>query len=256
MLRRLVVHAGFHKTGTSTLQKTLAAHRDLLSPHTGVVLRDDMRDLCEAARTFSVSRSEFNLGLVAYEAARLAEAWTQSTMILSSEDLSGHMPGRKGLTAYDATPALVARMNDTWRLACPHADVTWIYTTRAAAGWLRSCYAQHLRVMRMTLEAQEYEQRYAGSADLNGIIALVRQRGADVLTLPLETHGADLTAPVLASAGVPPEVAARVHPVPPANTAPGADGLAALLALNRSGLSGGDLRAAKSALRKARKTRT
>lgn len=139
MVQRLVVHAGFHKTGTTTIQNTLAAHADTLCDHVQIVLRADMDGLCEAARAYSVSRSELDLGLVRYEAARLAEEWTHDTVLLSSEDLSGQMPGRHDLVDYGAAPKLAAAMTETWHTAFPGLRIDWMYYTRAAAPWLASC---------------------------------------------------------------------------------------------------------------------
>ncbi|WP_299640240.1 hypothetical protein [uncultured Tateyamaria sp.] len=66
-----------------------------------------MLALCEAARKWSVKRSHVNLAYVRYEAAELLSSWRDDcSMLISSEDLSGHMLGRRGLTTYDAAPVL------------------------------------------------------------------------------------------------------------------------------------------------------
>ncbi|WP_299722782.1 hypothetical protein [uncultured Tateyamaria sp.] len=248
MVRRLVVHAGFHKTATTTLQNTLAAHSELLAPHAHILLRAEMKGLCEAARHYSKTGTEFDLGLVAYEAALLAEDWTQDTVLLSSEDLSGHMPGRHGLMDYSAAPRLVASMTDAWRAACPKARITWVYTTRAPGPWLASCHVQHLRAVRMTLDAAGYATAYAGSADLDGIVAQLRRTGADVTALPIEEHGDTLVDQLLRCADIPAPVRAQVRQVKAANTSPDPDRITALLDLNRSNLSHADWRAARTAL--------
>ena len=249
MVRRLVVHAGFHKTGTTTIQNTLAAHADTLRDHAHIVLRNDMVGLCEAARAYSTSRSEFDLGLVRYEAALLAESWSADTVLISSEDLSGHMPGRHGLAAYNAAP-LAATMTEGWHAALPDVQVDWVYTTRAAAPWLASCHVQHLRAVRMTMDAQDYAAQFAGSADLDGVVNSIRGEvtGADVHILALEDHGGNLVAPLLALAHVPDPVQARVTPLPPANTSPSAARIKAMLDLNRSDIPDADWRAAQNAL--------
>lgn len=246
----LIVHAGFHKTGTTTLQNTLAAHTDLLRDHAQIILRPDMAALCEAARAYSVSRSEFDLGLVKYEAAALAEEWSHDAVILSSEDLSGHMPGRHGLADYGAAPRLAQAMADTWRTATKSVQIHWIYTTRAAAPWLASCHVQHLRAARMTMDADAYAAQFATSADLDGIVMQTRDcvDGAKVTSLPLETHGANLAEPLLKAAQIPNGIRHQVVPARPANTSPGPEHIAALVDLNRSDLSHDDWRAAQNAL--------
>lgn len=251
MPRRVIVHPGFHKTGTTTIQQTLAANADTLSGHMQVQLRADMNGLCAAARTYSISRSAFDLGLVRYEAAALAESWTHNTVLLSSEDLSGHMPGRHGLTDYSATIPLSAAMAEGWA----DADITWIYYTRAAAPWLASCHVQHLRAARMVLDGAEYAERYAASAELGAIVTQVRANlpTARVADFALEAHRNSLLAPLLACAGIPEALCNEIRQANAANTSPDPDTIAAMLAINRSNRSDRAARAAQNDLnRRAR----
>ncbi len=250
MVKRLVVHAGFHKTGTTTIQKTLAAHRKLLRPHMNIMLRSGMVALCEAARAWSVSHSALDLGLVRYEAALLAERWDQDTVLLSSEDLSGHMPGRRGLVDYSAAPTLAAAMVNAWQAARPGMAITLVYTTRAPEPWLASCHVQHLRAARMTMDAATYAATYAPSADLNAIIGQVRTQVPEctVETLQLEAHASNLIDPVLRLCDLRDAIRSAIAPLPPANTAPEPDRVAAMLDLNRSTLCDADWRSAKKSL--------
>lgn len=236
MVQHLIVHAGFHKTGTTTIQNTLAAHRDTLRPHVQIVLRNDMIPLCETARGYSISGSEFDLGLVAYEAAYLAESWQNDTIILSSEDLMGHMPGRHGLTQYSAAPSLSATMTQTWQDACPGVEIVWLFTTRAADPWLTSCHVQHLRAGKTTLTAAEYACAFKQSANLEGCVEQIRKAvaPADVRAVALETHQANLVEPLLSVAQVPLDVRVRIKPRPAANTSPSTDKITAMLNRNRA----------------------
>ena len=175
MALRLIVHAGFHKTGTTSIQKALDTHRAYIADNDAIILRADMMALCEAARAYSVSRSPLDLGIVQYEASVLAEAWPDAgAVLLSSEDLSGHMPGRRGLRTYVAAPSLARAMADTWQAACPGIDIAFVYTTRPAAPWLASCHMQHLRSTRMTLSQDGYAQAFGASADLDGVVVSTR----------------------------------------------------------------------------------
>ena len=56
---RMVVHAGFHKTGTSTLQKTLRQNKKLLQPYARIVLKPVVASLCDATRLWSRRRETF-----------------------------------------------------------------------------------------------------------------------------------------------------------------------------------------------------
>ena len=187
---RIIIHAGFHKTGTTTVQKTLRANREDLRPHCRIILRPGMVALCEAARAYSVSRSQTDLALIQYEAAALADGWAArgKDIVISSEDLAGHMPGRRGLTAYDATPRIMKALVQAFAAAAPDAQQVLYFTTRAAAPWLRSCYVQHLRATRITQDADEYAADMAGSANLDQIVAQVADAvpHVQVIAQPLE----------------------------------------------------------------------
>ncbi|MEO0402829.1 MAG: hypothetical protein AAF214_10680 [Pseudomonadota bacterium] len=248
MATRLVVHAGFHKTGTTTIQNTLAAHAGDLKAHLNLHLRPDVAGLCEAARAYSVSRSKLDLGLVAYEAAVLAEPWEHDTILLSSEDLSGHMPGRHGLTDYAAAAPIAKTMAQAWRAAHPDCVITFVYTTRAPEPWLASCYVQHLRATRIQLELAEYVETYASSARFSTVLDAVRGAlpSAQVVEVPMESHAANLAAAVLDPCNLPASVLDRITAAPPANTAPNPDKIDQMLALNRSDMSDGDWRAARN----------
>mmetsp|Transcript_28582 Transcript_28582/g.53766 ORF Transcript_28582/g.53766 Transcript_28582/m.53766 type:complete len:251 (+) Transcript_28582:2818-3570(+) len=241
---RIIVHAGFHKTGTTSIQKALDRHRATLAPLT-ILLRSDMVALCESARAYSISRSPLDLGLVQYEAAVLAEGW-QGTVLLSSEDLSGHMPGRRGLTRYDALPLLMQTITNGMRTTHPEAQITFVFTTRDAAPWLSSCHMQHLRATRITLTAEDYAAQFATSAQLDDIVAetAAALTNATVVTVPLESPTDPLTA-LLARAGVP---AGTVPSMPHKNRSAPNDLRAALLDINRSKLSDAEARKARKAL--------
>ena len=61
MPRRIVVHAGFHKTGTSTVQALLRDNREALKPYLRSMLKGGMTELLSAARGFSTWRDPVTL---------------------------------------------------------------------------------------------------------------------------------------------------------------------------------------------------
>lgn len=250
---RVIVHAGFHKTGTTTVQKTLRQNRAALRPFARIVLRPGMVPLCDAARAYSKSRSAWDLGLVAAEAVRLAE--TQSahrTVLISSEDLSGHMPGRHGLRGYDSAPRLAVTLRDAWAEVHPETRVTFLYGLRAPDPWLTSCYAQHLRASRMTLSRKDYLNLFRASAGLEHVVDAVGQAAPDMDTarFSLEACTGPLgpVAPLLALAAVPPKIQATLTALPAQNAALPETTLRAFLDLNRSDLPDAEVKSAKQAL--------
>jgi hypothetical protein len=252
-VRRVIIHAGFHKTGTTSLQQALRANRAALLPEIRLVLRPGMTALCESARAYSRSREDYDLGLVKYEAAMLIEALAEEdadTLILTSEDLAGHLPGRHGLHGYGATPDLMRALSVAFRAAAPDDDLTFFFTTRAPDPWLRSCYAQHLRASRMVWDEADYVKRMRTSAEHDKIVDLVRREvpGHAVIHAALEDHAdrplglADALLDHLEFDGV---RRASLVRTPLRNASLGPEISAQLLALNRTDMSPAALRRAK-----------
>lgn len=253
---QVIVHAGFHKTGTTTVQRALNQNRAALVPHVNIILRSDMVAVCEAARAYSASTDVLDLALFQYELAQLAEGWDRSDtrpVLLASEDLGGHMPGRRGLTSYAATPQLMQTLAETLAEIRPDAQAQFFFSTRAAEPWLASCYVQHLRATRITQTSDEYTNAHRDSARLGIIID--RVAGA---VAPHPVHHCALESsqtrplgpldPLLDLIGLPQAIRTRLIPHPPANIASPQAQIDQMLALNRSNLGAKAWRAAKSAL--------
>ena len=177
-MARMLVHAGFHKTGTTSVQRMLAHNKRALSSEVHVFLRSHMVAVCESARAFSASRDNLDLLAFTYELSEFVQKLDLTDgkhVCLSSEDLLGHMPGRRKLMAYDAAPILMKAFVHTVERVMPEPpELVFYFSTRNADGWLESCHMQHLRAVRMTLSLQEYKQAYADSARLDRIVDMVR----------------------------------------------------------------------------------
>lgn len=260
-MRRVIIHAGFHKTGTTSLQQTLRANRTALRPDVRLVFRPGMTALCETARAYSRSREDYDLGLVKYEAALLAETLQDEdarTIVISSEDLCGHMPGRHGLHGYGATPHLMRALSVAFKAAGPDDELTFLFTTRAPDPWLRSCYGQHLRAARMVWDEEDYLKRFKTSADHSKTLDLIRREIANhtLLNTSLEEHAQrplGIAEWVLDQLALSADRRTALRPAPPRNPAPSDALKSELLALNRSDLEPAALRKAKHALIEGRK---
>ncbi len=253
---RVIIHPGFHKTGTSTVQAALRQNHAALCDHLRITLRPDMVATCEAARTYSRSRDAFDLALFRYEVAQLGESWDTNDprpVLLASEDLSGHMPGRYGLQDYGAAPELMNTLLTT--LGEIHADLTTtlFYSTRAPGPWLASCHTQHLRACRMTQSVAEYSETHRQSGDLNRIVDRIAAQTAPgtVSRCALEDSQSRPLGPLdplLDLIDLPQPLRAGLCAVPPTNTALPPDCAAQLLALNRSTGDDKSVHTAKQAL--------
>ncbi|WP_088622158.1 hypothetical protein [Oceanicola sp. 22II-s10i] len=239
---RLIVHAGFHKTGTTSVQQTLDANRAALAPALRVMLKDDMKGMTEAARAYSRTQDEVEWALYLYETRAVFEALDPTDprpVLMSSEDLSGHMPFRHALPDYGAAPRLVRGLAEVAEAVHPGARIEFVFTTRAATPWVRSCWAQHVRAVQFTEDLDTYTARALPHADLDRMTdriadavlshAVHRKRLEDVGDMPLGPLD-----PLLDIVGLPAEVRAAVQPQPRANPSMPEEVLRRLLKLNRS----------------------
>ena len=254
---RIVVHAGFHKTGTSSVQHMLRANKRPLARALRVFLKPDMTELCEAARAFSATPEDLERALVHYEASRLFGALDPEdarTVLLSSEDLSGHIPGRQDRMGYPAAPLIMKTLADAARATLgPKTDISFYFSTRAPAAWMKSCYAQHVRATRMTMTLEAYEDWQRPAAGLLDAVDAVAEavEPSRVYSAALEDVAGGPMGPldpILDILRLKPRLRDRLTAQPPSNTAMPPEVLDALLALNRSDLARPDMRARKEAL--------
>ncbi|MGL6209644.1 MAG: hypothetical protein ACRC14_07445 [Paracoccaceae bacterium] len=241
----IIFHAGFHKTGTTSLQTALRLHEAALAPFYAVQTRATHPTLlgaAEAARTFSIDTSRLTA---------LQDALTQwakglilqpgQGLFVSSEDFAGHMPGRHGSADYRAAIPIAQAIEAVLSRLHPHLPLSFLYTTREAEGWLRSIHWQLSKHHEMRQGSRRFARSHAAAADLAGLVG--RLRGALPHTPVHEANLADLSArrlgPVDAMydlAGLPDPLRAGL-PVPPrANQAPPHDLARVFVTLNRSDL--------------------
>lgn len=238
---RIVIHAGFHKTGTSTVQATLRANRAVLKARARLVLGRGMAPLLSAARGYSTWRDPLSLAKVAARADALMADLPdpgQRTLILSAEELSGHMPGREGIDSYAAAGPLLGEVVRALRARFQDAAIAVVFTTRAAESWLRSAHWEHVKSSAMTEDFDSFAARMAGAADLGAEVARLAPQLAPVpvQSIALEGWATDPlgpTRPLLRLARVPARLIEAMTPVPRANAAR-PEALEALLEINRS----------------------
>lgn len=257
MAPRILLHGGLHKTGSSSVQAALRAHAPHLAPDWQILLAEGRaaRKMQEAARLMSrgpdlarrrLFRRLFSLWLAEID---LSEG---QGLVVSCEDLAGHMPGHPGITAYEAAPRLAVvalrALRDRW----PEAEIWLVYGTRAPEAWLRSVYWQQARHPHLTDDYDSFASALRGASDFTALLARIGQEtGQPVIAAPLERHGPRRLGPVEALydlMGLPEDRRAALSPVPRANAGGSPDLAARLVALNRQGLPPEALAMAKQAL--------
>ena len=239
---RILLHPGFHKTGTSSLQRGLERLADRLAPDLRFMLTAEVMAATRAARRYATRPgagrlSEFSKALIqSLDEAELDDA---RTLLISSEDLAGPLPGTRNITTYDAAPALV--LAATASLAerfGSNAQITVLCTTRTPQDWQRSVWYQCLRAQRLTKDFETFRPRLSRAAQLDDVVSAIREHvgsAAQVVECPIETCGAAPLGPLgvaldllqVPVSDLPP---LRAHNVQPAGAAE------ELLALNRSDL--------------------
>ncbi len=240
---RIVLHAGFHKTGTTSVQRFLRGNRAVLRRHVRVFTREGQEPLCEAARAFSVTRDALDRALLAAEWGRFVAALDVSDprpVLMSSEDLSGHMPGRHGVMRYDAAALILGDLAATLPKG---AALTVALSLRETGAWRRSCWAQHVRATRHLGGLAEYLSgpRTDLAVDAQAVQEALDARGrvvTQVVTWALEDQRGPFgpAAPLLEMLDLPARVLARLTPPVHVNASLPDAVMAELLALNRSDL--------------------
>ena len=255
MPRKIVIHAGFHKTGTSTVQAVLRTNRKALMPALAIRLKGQMQELMHATRGYSTHGTADALDKVSRRFDGLLAdlpGMPRRTLLLSAEELSGHMPGRGALANYDATPVLMYLFWERANAAFPKTPAHFVFATRSADGWHRSAWAEHVKSSGMTLDYENYVQRYAGASNLAQIVQDVTRR----VPTPVHSYALEDCAnlplgpadPVLDLCEVPADIRAALVSQPPQNTRLSEDTLAALLEINRTHTDTKARNAAKDAL--------
>lgn len=253
----MIVHPGFHKTGTSSLQACLAANRAALAPYARIVLLDELADPVRYATRYATSADPMELAGFTGAFAQMCEqvaASNAQTVLISCEGLSGRTPGKKGIVDYRAAVPLAAAMATGVKAVFGgKAKLTLIYTTRDTKDWLSSAWRHNLFGYRVTEDFDAFSARCAGAADFATTTGQVAQavRRAEVLSVALETVQTAPLGPaeaVLALLDLPVAVRSGLRNPGLRNVGSGADMAAALLALNRSALPDEEVKRHKQAL--------
>ncbi len=240
---RIILHAGFHKTGTSSVQAALAAHRAALAPHWAVqvaALSGPLARVAKAALAASVDPAalvELRVALALWAAGLRPGAG----LLISCEDLVGHMPGRHGLRSYAAACHLVPEVAQALTTRFPGAAVEVLLTTRAAPDWLRSLHWQLSKHPEMRLTARGYARRFADAAKPEPILRALAPLLAPVRlhSVPIEMLAPRRLGPVEALydlAELPDALRASLPPVPRVERSTPLDLADTFVRLNRAGL--------------------
>lgn len=227
--KRIVVHIGFHKTGTSSAQAVLRHNDKRLQRHARIILRADMRIAAWAARRAGATRWFRGLFRLMFRWLFVRVLRTGGGMadprpvIISCETLSGVIPGQHGKWSYEAAPLLALDVLEAvHKVYGQQAAVTVVCTVRAPEAWTNSAW-RHLRQRDgLRLDLAAYTARLGGPLDT----ATWAKRVADAVSptpvrvLPLEEMSSRrlfAAGPLLLLAGLNTEVTRTLRAVKPRN---------------------------------------
>jgi len=255
--RRIIVHGGFHKTGTSSIQAVLNQNSPLIWPHYALVLPGRIPDVLKAATFQSRVGDPFSLSEYAFRLHSFLGTLVlgrKRGLCISAEDLCGLIPGRNGQDGYTAAPELMATTARVLEEVCgPEFDITFYLSLRQSEAWLRSTYFQNLRRSRLTMDMESYVDLLRPKVDLQHSAAEIAKAVAphrpvatwleDTSTLPLGP-----ATPIVDLLGLPRATRKAMTATGPRNASPSTEIVDQMLAMNRSGLDDDLLMARKLAL--------
>lgn len=177
--RRLIVHLGVQKTGSTAIQRHLRRNGDLLSGHLAVRTPEDgssMRPLGRAAIAFSLSPSEDRARTLASAFRVVLDGLPANGLpvLLSHENLAGAMPGNGGETRlYPALPQIAALLAAEAR----EFAAEFVIYTRNQLAWRPSVWAQAVRTDGYRRSLVEFLAETADLAGWDDLVGRMAARG-------------------------------------------------------------------------------
>ncbi len=259
-MRRVLLHLGLHKTGTTAAQSFLFENRELIWPQHALVLPYRTRNsgLSEAATRYSVYGTPGTLadfGDLMRGFLNSLEFGEKRGLVLSEENFSGLRPSRNVAVGYEAAPELAACLVRLIRerFDGQETHITIYLSLRQRGGWIRSLWAHDLQCSRLVQDFETYRARLAqvpspqtAAEAIRDLLPSVSVRTEWLEDLQGQTYGPGT--PFAEFLKLPPEKAQQLIGPKRINPRMPQDVLSALLDLNRSSLDDADLIRQKAAL--------
>ena len=255
-MTRVLLHPGFHKTGTKSVQHFLWSNGPLIWPHAALILPDRIRDLSRLAFACTRNPEPQFLGLLGDDLRAFLSTLSLARrnkpprdIIISAENLLGPMPRGDG-PPYPAAVAILTEITAALRGAVAATEITIHLSLREQSAWARSLHAHHVRRLtgpRMTDSADDLAAALARwpLRDLARMtIPGATVSATDIAALAGRTFG--IAQPFVNFLRLPAATLDRLSPVPHLHRSDPAV-TDRMLALNRSALDDDGLEQAKRA---------
>lgn len=260
-MTRVIVHAGFHKTGTTSLQDYLKENRKALKPYLSYYGQVDFLQAGAHARIYGQRRFWWRRLMFRRAFGRfLGSVPDAPVIVLSRETFSGAMPGHRALggrklESYSdaAIPLAQEILRSLRKRFGPGVGVEFLYKLRDRDSWLASVHGHLLRSIHLTDDLEEFEVGFASRPDPAAAAARI---GAALAPVPvhtawLEDHASTPEGPagaVLDLVRVPASLRTGLTTARRRNAGQTANLRAQFLQINRASGSRASLKVAKEAL--------
>ena len=196
MNKKIFIHLGPHKTGSTAIQAALQENSALLSKNSIRFLHDAKTHnaaISLAREDYEVAESQIK------EISRLISDIQESCVILSQEDFSGELIGRS--RRRQVYPKLTKNMRILSRSLRPH-HVRFIFFKRTEEDWLRSCYNQHLKFRTRFSDFSDFSDFYGEDFSWDSKLQKPRETFAkDLIEFPYSPSPASGIEKILSATG-------------------------------------------------------
>ncbi|KCV81359.1 hypothetical protein ATO10_12159 [Actibacterium atlanticum] len=205
-MSHVIVHAGFHKTGTTSLQQCLRAYHKQLSPHVGLYYGAKLGPVQHRGRHYGYEPTEEMLGRFRRGLRRfLKSVPDQPQIVLSREAFCGALLGETRtdgtrITSYAPTsvPLAKALVNGIQERFGQDVQITFLFTTRENDSMIASAHRHLLRLRRMTDDLETFSASLAFDKDTE-LAALRNALGPiPLVEAPLSEYGPKPAGPAAA----------------------------------------------------------
>ncbi len=187
--RRILLHPGLHKSGTSSIQHFLWRNRDRIKKHAHLFLLRHLKPITDITHRYSRTGNPLDLIDLTDQLDEVFEDVPEDErdILVSCEGLSGHLPGWPGVADYRAAGVTISYITAYLAERFATQNVRIVLTTRNRVAWLFSAYRHHLKGHRMRMDHMEFMDTFGDAADFRPLVETLRKEtGAEVFTLPLE----------------------------------------------------------------------
>jgi hypothetical protein len=260
-MTRVIVHAGFHKTGTTSLQGFLKRNAKALSPYIAIYQKQALKRARHPGRLYGQFPVVWRRWLFRFAFREfLATVPDAPTIVISRENFSGTMLGYRGARlrrcrryAPMAIPLAREITRELQRRFGPEVEIEFLYTTREGESFLKSTWGHVLRTSRLTLDYESFRASFGALPDLEAEAREIAEAIAPVpvFIAPLESFGPDRFGParaLLDMLDLPAEVEAGLKPAMRNNPGQSEALSQRFLEMNRGNMRGRALYSAKETL--------